>query len=94
VKALGEPFDRSDEVEALRVAYKPDHVAALATAEAVVELLDGVHRKARRPLFVERAAADQARARLAQRRPLLDDGDEIGALAHGLNARVLDPGHL
>ncbi len=90
---VGEPLHRPDEVEALGVLDEPDHVAALVTAVAVVELVDGVDREARGLLLVERAAAGEARAGLAERRALLDDGDEVGALAHRLDGRVLDARH-
>ncbi len=91
--APGQPFDRADEVERLRVADEADHVAALVAAVAVVELVDRVHREARCPLLVERAAADEPRAGLPQRRALLDDRNEVHALAHGLDGAVLDPRH-
>ena len=68
-----QPFDRADEVESLRVADEADHVAALVAAVAVVELVHRVDREARRPLLVERAAADEPRARFPKRRALLDD---------------------
>ena len=45
---LGEPLDRADEVEALRLAHEGDDVAALAAAEAVVEVQVGVDGEARR----------------------------------------------
>ena len=45
-----------DEVEVLGFPDERDDVAALAAAEAVEELVDGVHGEARRPLLVERAS--------------------------------------
>ena len=92
-EALGKPLDRSREVEALRLPDEAEEVAALAAAEAVVQPLTRVDREARRPLLVERAATGQMAARLAQRGALLDDGDEVCALPHRLDARVLDPRH-
>ena len=92
-EALGKPLDRSREVEALRLPDEAEEVAALAAAEAVVQPLTRVDREARRPLLVERAATGQMAARLAQRGALLDDGDEVCALTHRLDARVLDPSH-
>ena len=56
-KAFGEPLDRADEVEVLRLADEGDDVSPLPAPEAVVELVDRVHGERRRPLLVERAAA-------------------------------------
>ena len=84
-EALREPLDGAGEVEALGLAHERDHVAALAAAEAVVELVGRVDREARRPLLVERAAAGVPRARLPQRGPAGDDLDHVGRrhdLAH------------
>ena len=75
---LRQPLDRAGEVEVLGLADERDHVAALAAAEAVVELVGRVDREARRPLLVERAAARVARAGLAQRRAAGDDLDHVG----------------
>ena len=63
---LGKPLDRLGEVEVLGLADERDHVAALATAEAVVQLVGRVDGEARCPLFVEGTAAGIACARLAQ----------------------------
>jgi hypothetical protein len=60
-------------VELLGLAHERDHVALRAAAEAVVELLDRVHRKARRALLVERASPDVSRPGLAQLRAAADD---------------------
>ena len=92
-KAIREPFDRAGEVEPLRVPDELDHVAALVAAEAVVEAEARVDREAWRALLVERAAADEAGALLAQRRALLDDRDEVGRSLDRLDRVVLDPGH-
>src|SRR5437764_1915387 len=88
-EAVGEPLDGRREVEPLGLLDEADHVAALAAAEAVEELLDRVDGKARRALLVERAAPSEARAGLPQRRALLDDGDEVCTLPDRLDARVL-----
>ena len=42
---LRQPLDRLGEVEVLRLADERDHVAALAAAEAVVELVGGLTEK-------------------------------------------------
>ena len=91
---LREPLDRADEVEPLRLAHEGDDVAALAAAEAVVEVEVGIDREARRPLLVERAATHVARARaLAERGSLADDVDDVRGVDHVANALVLDPRH-
>ena len=91
---LGEPLDRADEVEALRLADERDDVAALPAAEAVVEVQVGVDGEARRPLLVERAPPHVAGARaLAQRRAQADDIDDVGGGDHVAHALILDPGH-
>src|SRR5439155_4183289 len=92
-EAVGEPLDRAREVEVLGLLDERDEVAALAAAEAVVELVDRVDREARRPLLVERAAADEAPARLAQLRPRRDELDEVGGRLDRLDGGVLDPRH-
>ena len=90
---LGEPLDRAREVEVLRLADERDRVALRAAAEAVVELVDRVHREARRPLLVEGAAGRPARAGLAQLRPPTDQLDHVDGPAHGLHGRVFDARH-
>ena len=90
---LRQPLDGAGEVEVLRLADEGDHVAALAAAEAVVELVGRVDREARRPLLVERAAAGVARAGLAQRRPAGDDLDHVGCRDDLSDRRLLDPRH-
>ena len=85
---------RLGEVEVLRLAHERDHVAALAAAEAVVELVDRVDREARRPLLVERAAARVAGAGAAERRAAGDDLDHVGRGDRLPHRRVLDRGPL
>ena len=81
------------EVELLGLPDERDHVALRPAAEAVVELVHGVDREARRPLLVERAAAHVARAGLAQLSALGDDGDHVRCGLDLLDGCVLDPGH-
>ena len=91
---LGEPLDRADEVEVLGLLDEAHDVPALAAAEAVVELADGVDREARRALLVERAAAAVSRARrTTQRGSGRDDVDHVGRGDDRVLARVLDPRH-
>ncbi len=92
---LRQPLDRSDEVESLGLADEGDDVAALAAAEAVIQVEVGVDREARRALFVKRAPAHVPRARaLAQRRAQPHDLDDVGGVDDVANALVLDPRHL
>src|SRR5712692_4687483 len=90
--AVGEPLDRAREVEVLRLADEGDDVAGGRAAEAVVQALLRADREARRPFLVERAAAGEPRARLAQLRPRRNDVDEIGRGLDRLDGRILDPG--
>ena len=90
---VGQPFDRADEVEALRLAHEGDHVALGAAPEAEVVLVDGVHREARRALLVERAAARVAGSCLAQRGALGDDLHHVRRCAHVHDRCVLDARH-
>ena len=53
--AVGERLQRGAEVEPLGLHHELEDVAALAAAEAVVELLDRVDAERRRALVVERA---------------------------------------
>jgi hypothetical protein len=92
-EALREPFHCLGEVELLGLANEGDDVAALAAAEAVVELLLRVDGKARRPLFVERTPADVTRARLPQLRARGDDLDHVGCVDDLALRGVLDAGH-
>ena len=90
---FGQPLDRAGEVEVLGLADERDHVAALAAAEAVVELVGRVDREARRPLLVEGTAPRVARAGLPQRRAAGDDLDHVGGRHDLPDGRLLDPGH-
>ena len=90
---LRQPLDRSGEVEILGLADEGDHVAALAAAEAVVELVGRVHREARRSLLVEGTAARVAGAGLPQRRAAGDDLHHVGGRDDLPDRRLLDPGH-
>ena len=76
--AVGEPLDGLDEVEPLRLLHERDQVAALAAAEAVVELPDRVDGEARRLLLVERAAAAPLGACAPKLRARADDLDHVG----------------
>ena len=93
VEAVREPLDRAGEVQLLGLAHERDDIALRAAAEAVVELLDGVHRKARRALLVERTPPDVSRPGLAQLRAAADDRDDVGCRLHLFDRRVLDQCH-
>ena len=92
-EALREPLDRADEVDALRLPHERDHVAALAAAEAVIELVHRVDGEAGRPLLVEGAATAVARTGLAQGRAPAHHLDHVGGGDDGANGVVLDPRH-
>src|SRR4029453_9133463 len=92
-EALGEPLDRPGEVELLGVTDERDYIPARAAAEAVEELVLGVHGEARRALLVEGTAPDIARTRLAQLRPSRDDFDHVGRVNRLANGGVLDARH-
>jgi hypothetical protein len=90
---LRQPLDRLGEIEVLGLADERDHVAALATPEAVVQLVGRIDGEARRPLLVEGAATRVAGASLSQRGTAGDDFHHVGRgddLPHGC---LLDPGH-
>jgi hypothetical protein len=55
-ETVGQRLDRLGEVEVLLLFDEREQVAALAAAEAVVELLARVDRERRRLFFVKRAA--------------------------------------
>ena len=80
---LGEPLDRPDEVEVLRLADERDDVAALAAAEAVVEL---VHRvDGARGVFSSwngQRPVNREPGRAAKLRPPGDDLDHVGRGDH------------
>src|SRR5262249_5372627 len=86
-KTLREPLDGAHEVEVLRLPDERDDIAALPAAEAVVELVDRVHRERRRLLLVERTAPRERRARGAPKlREPCDDLDHVcrcDDVAHG-----------
>src|SRR5436309_15725187 len=89
-EALGQPLDRIREVEVLGLAHERDDVAALAAAEAVVELVRRVHREARSALLVEGAATGIASTRPAQRSAARDDLDHVRRGDNLANRRLLD----
>ena len=93
VEAVGEPLDRTGEVELLGLADEGDQVSLGAAAEAVVELVGRVDREARRAFLVEGAAAGEAAAHLAELRPVRDHGDHVGRGLDLLDGGVLDAGH-
>ena len=76
------------EVERLGLLDELEGVAALAAAEAVVELLLGVHGERGRALVVERAQPGPARAHPAQVRLLAHEVDHVHGLADAVD-RVL-----
>ena len=92
-ETLRKPLDGLGEIELLELADEADRVAALAAAEAVEQLVDRVHREARRPLVVERATAGEARARPLERGVLRDEIDHVRRRAHLCDRGVLDPRH-
>jgi hypothetical protein len=84
-RPLGERLQRRLEVQPLGLHHELEDVAALAAAEAVVELLDRVDAERRRPLVVERAQPGVAPlAGLAQLRPRVHQLDEVDRVAHAL----------
>ena len=91
--AVGQPFDRPDEVEPFGLADERDQVATLVAPVAVEELSRRVHREARRPLLVEGTAARPPRADAAQRRARRDDLDDVGRRLHLLDRGVGDYRH-
>src|SRR5262249_10321015 len=88
-EAVCQPPERAGEVEVLGLAHERDEVAALVAAEAVEELVDGVHGHARRPLLVKDAAPEVPRARLLQLRPGADDVEHVGRNLDGFDRLVL-----
>jgi len=90
---VGEVFDRLGEIEPLLALHEGEQVAALAAAEAVVDLLDRVDRERRRLLFVERAAAHEVGARLLELRVVTDDLDEVGSRPYLVDALAGDARH-
>ena len=77
VEALGQELHRLLELERLGLLDELEGVAALAAAEAVVELLLGVHGERRRALVVERAQPGPARADPPQVGLLADQVDHV-----------------
>ena len=77
-EALGEPLDRADEVEVLGLPDEADRVAALAAAEAVIELSTGLTEKLGVRSSWNGQRPDVAAAVLAQRRVRRDDVDDVG----------------
>ena len=71
--ALGELLHRLDELQPAILHQEPDRSAVGTAAEAVVPPAIGVHGKARRPLLVEGAPADEARALLSDRSVIVAD---------------------
>ena len=76
--ALGQLLQGFVETEPVDLHDELQHVAAFAAAEALVELVHGVHAEGRRLFVVERAQADVARAAgLAQAHVLAHDLHDI-----------------
>ena len=88
VEALRQQLHRLLEVERLGLLDELEGVAALAAAEAVVELLLGIDGERRRPLVVERTEPGPARADPAQVGLLPDQVDHVHGVAHAVD-RVL-----
>ena len=81
---IGEIFDLHDEV---------DHAAALAAAEAVVELACRIHRERRSPLIMKRTEPEEiCSAALPEGDVTADDIDDVTALRQFLN-KVFRKGH-
>ena len=76
----GEVLHRLREVDVLVVHQEAEGIAAGAAAEAVVELLLGVHREGRRLLVVEGAAGAVVLAGLLQLHPAVDHVDDVDPL--------------
>ena len=84
-RPLGQRLQGRLEVQPLGLHHELEDVAALAAAEAVVELLDRVDAERRRPLVVERAQPRVAPlAGLAQLGPRVHQLDEVDRVAHAL----------
>ena len=91
---LREPLDRADEVEPFGLADEGDDVAALAAAEAVVEVEIGVDGEARGALLVERAATRVARSRSPSgATSAAHDLDDVRGGDDFADALILDPRH-
>ena len=88
VEALRQQLHGLLEVERLGLLDELEGVAPLAAAEAVVELLLGIHGERRRALVVERAEPGPARADPAQVRLLPDEVHHVHGIAHAVD-RVL-----
>src|SRR5207249_6388908 len=73
VEPVGEPLDRADEIEPIRLLDERDGIAADAAAEAVVRALFRQDGERRRLLLVERAEARVSAAHLPQPRPRLHE---------------------
>jgi hypothetical protein len=82
VEAVREQLDRLRELERLGLLHELERVAALAAAEAVVELLVGIHREGGRALVVEGAQPDPACADPAQVRLLAHQVDHVDCVAY------------
>src|SRR6185503_2642534 len=87
-RALRQLFHGLLEVEALGLLNELERVAALAAAEAVVELLVGVHRERGRPLVVERAQPGPSRPDPAEVGLLGDEVHHVHRFPHAVD-RVL-----
>ena len=90
---VGQRLDRLREVESLGLLHEAEDVAAALAAEAVVRLLVGADREARRALLVKGTAADPAGADAAERRPGLDELDDVDGVADGVDRRLADQRH-
>ena len=89
---VGEPLDGLGERQVLDLLHEVEQAALLAAAEALVELVARVDVERRRPLVVERAAQHHLAARRPARAgPRLDQLDQVGPLAHGVDGRLADP---
>ena len=92
-RLLGQQLHGLLEVERLRLLHELEGVSTLATAEAVVELVLGIHRKRGRALVVERAEPGPTRAHPSQIRLLAHQLDHVHGLAHPVDRVLCEQRH-